>query len=69
MRTNPDWAEGLRATHGGDVEVMVLVGEGQESVGGETSIAEGQRDHVQLVAEGSRITNLPPSQRFKYMDT
>ena len=48
---------------------MVLVGEGQKTVGGEASIAEGQRDHVQLVAEGTRVTNLPPSQRFKYMDT
>jgi hypothetical protein len=48
---------------------MVLVGECQKAIGGETSVAESQWDHVQLVAEGTGVTNLPPGQRFKYMDT
>lgn len=67
--TNPDWFEGLRATYRSDVEVMVLVGKGQEAIVGQPNIAEGQRDHIQLVAEDTRVTNLPPRQCFKHMDT
>jgi hypothetical protein len=41
-RTNSDWVKGLRASHRGDVKVMVLVGECQKAIGGETSVAESQ---------------------------